>query len=259
MKKGWNHIFITGLLLLFVAEAAAVILFVFGDTGDRQDSVLVNEAVQAVQADWEILTDAGHGVEGKSDRDAEKEHRNKTGLAYVVLDMDGTVLFRAGPGLSESVNRAVLHRDTILDLTVGGQTVGKIIINNDSGKIFRKQKQTLVLVMLAAMLLQCVICIGYFVYLDRAIIKPFQKLEGFAQCVAGGNLDIPLTMDRQNLFGAFTESFDIMRSELRKARMAEAKANASKKELVAKLSHDIKTPVASIKAASEVGDRKSVV
>ena len=35
--------------------------------------------------------------------------------------------------------------------------------------------------------------------------------------------------------------------------MAEAKANESKKELVAKLSHDIKTPVASIKAVSEVG------
>ena len=60
-------------------------------------------------------------------------------------------------------------------------------------------------------------------------------------------------MDRQNLFGAFTESFDIMRSELKRAKIAEAKANADKKELVAKLSHDIKTPVASIKAASEVG------
>ena len=44
-----------------------------------------------------------------------------------------------------------------------------------------------------------------------------------------------------------------MRSELKKAREAEAAAHASKKELVAKLSHDIKTPVASIKAASEVG------
>ena len=55
------------------------------------------------------------------------------------------------------------------------------------------------------------------------------------------------------MFGAFTESFDIMRSELKKARIAEARANESKKELVAKLSHDIKTPLASIKAASEVG------
>ena len=60
-------------------------------------------------------------------------------------------------------------------------------------------------------------------------------------------------MDRQNLFGAFTESFDLMRVQLKEARQAEIRANESKKELVAKLSHDIKTPVASIKAASEVG------
>ena len=44
-----------------------------------------------------------------------------------------------------------------------------------------------------------------------------------------------------------------MRSELKRAQLAEAEANASKKELVAKLSHDIKTPVASIKAVSELG------
>lgn len=78
-------------------------------------------------------------------------------------------------------------------------------------------------------------------------------MKDFAERIADGNLDIPLKMDRQNLFGAFTESFDIMRTELKKSRIAEANANESKKELVAKLSHDIKTPIASIKAASEVG------
>jgi len=85
------------------------------------------------------------------------------------------------------------------------------------------------------------------------MVKPFHKLQAFAQRIADGNLDIPLEMDRNNVFGAFTESFDLMRSELKRARLAEAQANAAKKELVAELSHDIKTPVASIKAASEVG------
>ena len=85
------------------------------------------------------------------------------------------------------------------------------------------------------------------------MVKPFRKLKGFAERVAVGELDVPLEMDRANIFGAFTESFDIMRSELKKARLAEAKANADKKELVAKLSHDVRTPVASIKAVAEVG------
>ena len=108
-------------------------------------------------------------------------------------------------------------------------------------------------VIIAALFLQCGICAGYFFYIHHVVIRPFWKLKKFAERVADGNLDIPLEMDRKNLFGAFTESFDIMRSELKKARIAEARANAGKKELVAKLSHDIKTPVASIKAASEVG------
>ena len=70
--------------------------------------------------------------------------------------------------------------------------------------------------------------------------------------VAGGNLDTPLEMDRAHVFGAFTESFDIMREELKASREREEAAVQSRKELVAELSHDIKTPVASIKAMADV-------
>ena len=93
---------------------------------------------------------------------------------------------------------------------------------------------------------------GLYIYCERNILKPFRKLQSFAKRIAAGNLDVPLEMDRNNLFGAFTESFDLMREELNKARENELKADRSKKELVASLSHDIKTPVASIKAVTEL-------
>ncbi|MDO4323192.1 MAG: HAMP domain-containing sensor histidine kinase [Lachnospiraceae bacterium] len=229
--------FLFGLLLVFAVEIAALIAFAAGDVGTSQDTVAVNEVMQSVRRDWKRMED----------------HENKTDLAYAVLDAEGRVLFRTEPGVSESVNAAVAHRDTILDLEAEGLVQGKVIIYNEEGWRLQEQKQRTVVVLAAAVLVQWIICIGYAFYLNRTVIRPFEKLKGFARRVAGGNLDIPLEMDRQNLFGAFTESFDIMRSELRKARIAEAEANASKKELVAKLSHDIKTPVASIKAASEVG------
>ena len=89
MKREGKNTFLIGLLILFAVEVTAVFLFAFGETDERQDSVLVNEAVQTVQADWESL------VGGR------KEHENQTELAYVVLDMDGRVLFRTAPGLSE--------------------------------------------------------------------------------------------------------------------------------------------------------------
>lgn len=232
-----KRVFLIGLSLAFVVEAAALILFAVRGTDHLQDTVAVNEVVRTVQSDWRCL----------------ESHSNDTALDYVVLDTSGTVLFKTKPGLSESINTAISNRDTILDIEVGGLAVGKIIVYNGDAQVLQSEKQTVIYVIVAALLVQCGICSGYYLYIRHSVIKPFQKLENFAERIAGGNLDIPLEMDRQNLFGAFTESFDIMRSELKKARAAEAKANASKKELVAKLSHDIKTPVASIKAASEVG------
>ncbi len=232
-----NRIFFGGILLLFLLELAVILPFALPQEAARHDTVAVNEVLQTIKEDWDSL----------------ENHRNSTSLDYVVLDSAGNVLYRTKPGLSESLNAAIRHKDTILDIDVNGTTVGKVILYNHDAEVFQSEKQTVLYAVTAAMFLQCCLCAGYYLYLRHTVVKPFQKMKRFAERIAGGNLDIPLEMDRQNLFGAFTESFDLMRAELKKARMAEARAAESKKELVAKLSHDIKTPVASIKAASEVG------
>lgn len=229
--------FIIAQIFAFAVEMMLLLALGLQDTDSPQDAVAVNEALRSVQADWDNL----------------ENHENRTKLSYVVLDGDGNMRYRTDKGLSESVNRAIIHRDTILDIELEGLVRGKLIIFNDSERKLESRKQMAILVVVAVMLVQWSICIGYCIYLERIVIRPFRRLKDFARRVAGGNLDIPLEMDRENLFGAFTESFDILRDELKKARLAEAQANADKKELVAKLSHDIRTPVASIKAASEVG------
>ncbi len=232
-----GRVFFAGLFLAFALELAALVSFGSLGAGQPQDTVAVNEIVQIVQRRWGSL----------------ESHVNDSVYDYVVLDAGGTVVYRTRSGLSESINAAVAHRDTMLDVEAGGALVGKLIVYNDGARMLQAEKQAVLSAVTAAMMIQTAVCAGYFGYLYRTMVRPFRRLEQFAQRVAGGQLDIPLEMDRHNRFGAFTESFDLMRCELKKARLAEAKANAAKKELVAKLSHDIKTPVASIKAASEVG------
>lgn len=229
--------FLTLILLLFFLEMTMLVCFLWTDVSSPQDTVAVNEVLKRLEADWDSPGSAAAG----------------DGLDYVVLDGEGEVLFKTAQGLSESVNAATAHRDTILDIRQGGKTVGKLIVYNRADAVYESRKRALALAVAAVMLLQTAATTGYVIYLRKTLVRPFHKLKDFAQRVAGGNLDVPLEMDRQNVFGAFTESFDLMRSELKRARLAEAQANAAKKELVAELSHDIKTPVASIKAASEVG------
>lgn len=89
------------------------------------------------------------------------------------------------------------------------------------------------------------------IYLYVKILRPFYKLEQYASRIAKGDLDVPLEYERTNFFGAFTWAFDHMRRELDRARRNEAKAIDENKTIIATLSHDIKTPIASIRAYAE--------
>lgn len=223
--------------VVFAVVAAALVWFVSRNESGGQDVIAVNEVFWSVQEDWTCM----------------ERHQNVTGLDYTVLDENGTVLFQTRPGLSGSIHEAVAHRDTILDIEMDGMVAGRLLIDNGYERTFLSQKRRTAAVFICAAVVLCALCALYALYVRHAVILPFRKLQRFANSVAGGNLDIPLSMDRQNLFGAFTESFDVMRCELKRARIAEARADASKKELIAKLSHDIRTPVSSIQAAAEVG------
>lgn len=90
-----------------------------------------------------------------------------------------------------------------------------------------------------------------FLYVYINILRPFDKMKDYALEVAKGNFDLPLNYERSNYFGAFTWAFDSMRKEITRSRMAEREAIENNKTVIATLSHDIKTPITSIRAYAE--------
>ena len=101
----------------------------------------------------------------------------------------------------------------------------------------------------------CVLAIVFmllvFLYVYVNILKPFDKMKDFAAEIANGNFNVPLNYERSNYFGAFTWAFDSMRKEIMRSRAAEHEAIENNKTVIATLSHDIKTPIASIRAYAE--------
>ena len=61
------------------------------------------------------------------------------------------------------------------------------------------------------------------------------------------------------MFGVFSESFDIMREELAQSRKREQALQRKEKELVASLSHDLKTPLTGIKLSAELLKAKLMI
>ena len=218
----------------------ALAVFIFKESPDPQLSTSdVNDIVQTISENWDSV------VKGELPR-------FQYDLDYVIIDQNEDLIAATDTGLNMDINSAIRNRDTIVDIKKDGIVVGKTIIYNDTAALWEQYKMFLIIAYISIMAALAVICIGYTVFINHVVIRPFHKMKKFAGNIAAGDLDVPLKMDKNNLFGAFTESFDIMREELGKARENEIKANQSKKELVASLSHDIKTPLASIKAVTEL-------
>ena len=227
--------FILILILILTAEALLCFFMVTNIRDLKTDPVKVNECMYSVTENYGDTA------------------KYNTQLDYVILDNEGNLVYKTGEGLSESVNEAVKNRGLILDLVIDGEVEGKMIFDYSMDEQLVGIKKSIIMIFVIAGVLQIVIISVWYIYFEHTVIKPFKKLNSFASRVAEGNLDMPLEMDKGHVFGEFTEAFDIMRSELKKARIAEKKASDEKKEMVAKLSHDIKTPVASIKSTSEIG------
>lgn len=100
-------------------------------------------------------------------------------------------------------------------------------------------------------LVSIILIVAVFMYIYFMVLRPFKKMEVFADEVARGNLDLPLKYERVNYFGKFTYAFDRMRNEIIRARACEREAVENNKTIIATISHDIKTPIASIRAYAE--------
>lgn len=227
--------FIIVLILIFIAEALMCYFMVTRIKDIKTDPVKVNECMYSISMNYGDTS------------------KYNTQLDYVVIDNDENLIYKTRDGLSETINEAIKTRGLILDLTVDGEVVGKVIFDYSMDQQLEEVKKNIIVVFVSVGVLQVIIVVAWYIYIEMKVVKPFKKLNSFATRVAEGNLDLPLTMDKGHVFGEFTEAFDLMRTELKKARAAEKKASDDKKEMVAKLSHDIKTPVASIKSTSEIG------
>ena len=172
---------------------------------------------------------------------------------YAVIDQEGNLLLYTDKHISTSVSSASRNYDVIRDIeTEEGTVVGKLLVHNSYREQQVKRNHRIAAVVGALLLLMFLTMTSYFFYLKKRIVDPFNRMKVFASEVAAGNLNAPLRMDRGNVFGAFTEAFDIMRDELASSKLREAEAVNARKELVAQLSHDIRTPVTSIKAMTDV-------
>lgn len=226
-------------VIIFFIGIALQIMIINKTNISKVNMVDINEVVKIIEGNWGSINQDTIDTSGFQQ-------------PLTIIDNLENVIYLTPNNSFTNTYNAIQNRDTILDVKQNDEVVGKIIIRNNDQEIIQQMKKDLLISFSFIVGLLFIVTILYLLYIYKTLLKPFQQLQLFAANVARGNLDIPLNMDKNNYFGAFTESFDLLREELYAARQREYESNRSKKELVATISHDIKTPVASIKAVSEL-------
>jgi signal transduction histidine kinase len=231
--------------ILFVISVV-ILIFITKDTGagsekkSREQTVLLNKIARTAEENVDNL---------------ERLDEEEYDCDYVIIDSTNNLLFsRAGNDtdiIDISVEKAIQNRYPYMFLTNGDRVWGTVIMLDDGMQDFRIFRNRFIIGAIICCLLILIASTLYGIYVNRSIIVPFKNMQSFAGKVAQGKLDEPLIMDKGNMFGAFSESFDIMREELASSKQRELELQKKEKELVASLSHDLKTPVTGIKVTSE--------
>lgn len=235
-------------IIIVCVYIAAVLLFVLlTNTGlvstsvSNENILILNDITQTAGDKWKDP----HAFDGI-----------KTDVDFVVLDQKNSVVYdsRANGDSSErlSVEAAMKMRYPYSYIVRDNNILGCVILLDDGRDSYDSLRLGVTIAFAVCGLLIVAGAIIYGFYVQKNIIGPFKKMERFAGKVAEGNLNEPLMLEKNNMFGSFTESFDIMREELAASKDRELALQKKEQELVASLSHDLKTPVTGIKVTSEL-------
>ena len=83
-------------------------------------------------------------------------------------------------------------------------------------------------------------------YVSRSIIRPIRKLQKAASLMKEGNLNVEIKAESKDELGQLAQGFEEMRIRLKESIDLQVAYENNRKELIANISHDLKTPITSI-------------
>lgn len=206
------------------------------------------------------------------------EDRNytKDKYPYLVFNLAGKVIYSQMPQLAKvgdninvqemlqydksfAVNYKNISKQSFV-LQNNGVTYGFVVFFIPKTEIYQntnKDEASIVyLPLVAGIFFSIVILVFRTIYCNRRILKPLKEISTSARGIIAGNYDLEILRTywkdvNENEVGELSYAFELMRDELKAKQRKEESLKKSQQELISCISHDLKTPISTIKAYSE--------
>jgi histidine kinase len=107
-------------------------------------------------------------------------------------------------------------------------------------------------ILFVSLILTLIVTNGLLTYfVSKSIIRPIRELQKAAREMKDGNLDFSIKPSSKDELGQLAQSFEEMRIRLKGSIEKQLAYEENRKELIANISHDLKTPITTIKGYVE--------
>ncbi|MDF2984811.1 MAG: sensory transduction histidine kinase [Eubacterium sp.] len=229
-----------------------------------------------VETDNKIYDNDIRMLVSEQKKNIDKGVYSKGKYVYIVFGLDGKVKyseapFAAKPGEIVNVqemlqtdksfrygNKSDLKENFVIQKD--GKTIGFAVFLVPEADVVKDTSLSRAfkafLPLIAGILLCIIILTLRTIYCNTRIIKPLKEISGSAKGIIAGNYDLEVVRTYSstigdNEVGELTYSFELMRDELKQKQLREEELKKSQQELISCISHDLKTPISTIKAYSE--------
>jgi signal transduction histidine kinase len=137
-----------------------------------------------------------------------------------------------------------IYISIFLLMSIGGiQTIG--------GNFPRESGRNIILIItsLTGIFLICAILLTWLI--TKKILKPLKELNSATKSIMEGDLDFEIDYKNKDEMGRFCTAFQLMTYHLKESLEKQAAYENSRNELIASISHDLRTPMSSIKGYVE--------
>ena len=250
LRSLYMNMDLRGKLFVMIMVAGAVSFALFMLMQNVTFAVIDNYYVD--EAKWRDLTDekadelqqyVTDNMIASSDRDAIKAwNKQNVGVYIYIYDEEATIYETSEDiaALSYENYRVINFADRQADMSIFyaidykyymAATVGEIIIS-------------------------ILMFLGIFMTMLRGIIRRIDRLEKDVRILEGGGLDHEITVTGNDELGSLGESLNEMRLSLRSNMEREEDLTRANTELVARMAHDLRTPLTSLQLYLDLIDKK---
>lgn len=123
------------------------------------------------------------------------------------------------------------------------------IVNLETFKRIYRESSFIILIFSLIILILTNMMLSYWT--SRTLVKPLKELEKAANEIKQGNLDYNIKINSKDEIAELSQTFEEMRLRLKESLELQQQYEENRRELISNISHDLKTPITSIKGYVE--------